>query len=74
MFELVLGEMEMILGNLDDSRDFSGIVMDIWTKAQDKEGRREEFEKLGEGLLQAKKRYLQIKSYDEEILQHDYEL
>lgn len=74
MFELVLGEMEMILGNLDDSRDFSGIVMDIWTKAQDKEGRRGEFEKLGEGLLQAKKRYLQIKSYDEEILQHDYEL
>jgi len=74
MFELVLGEMEMILGNLDDSRNFSEIVMDIWTKAQDKEGRKREFGKLGEELLQAKKRYLQIKSYDEEILQHDYEL
>ena len=74
MFELVLGEMEMILGNLDDSRNFSGIIMDIWAKAQDKEGRRGEFEKLGEELLQAKKRYFQIKSYDEEILQHDYEL
>jgi len=74
MFELVLGEMEMILGNLDDSRNFSEIVMDIWTRAQDKEGRKREFEKLGEELLKAKKRYLQIKSYDEEILQHDYEL
>ena len=74
MFELVLGEMEMILGNLDDSSNFSGIIMDIWAKAQDKEGRRGEFEKLGEELLQAKKRYFQIKSYDEEILQHDYEL
>ncbi len=74
MFELVLGEMEMILGNLDDSRNFSGIIMDIWAKAQDKEGRRGEFEKLGEELLKAKKRYFQIKSYDEEILQHDYEL
>jgi len=74
MFELVLGEMEMILGNLDDSRNFSEIVMDIWIKAQDREGRKREFGKLGEELLKAKKRYLQIKSYDEEILQHDYEL
>ncbi|MFQ5834550.1 MAG: DEAD/DEAH box helicase [bacterium] len=74
MFELVLGEMEMILGNLDDSRNFSDIIMDIWTKAQDREGRKREFGKLGEELLKAKKRYLQIKSYDEEILQHDYEL
>ncbi|GAI20241.1 unnamed protein product, partial [marine sediment metagenome] len=56
------------------SRNFSGIIMDIWAKAQGKEERRGEFEKLGEELLNAKKRYFQIKSYDEEILQHDYEL
>jgi len=74
MFELVLGEMEMILGNLDDSRNFSEIIMDIWTKAQDKEGRKRGFGELAEELLNAKKRYVQIKSYDEEILQHDYEL
>ena len=74
MFELVLGEMEMILGNLDDSRNFSEIIMDIWTKTQDREARKRGFGELGEELLKAKKRYLQIKSYDEEILQHDYEL
>ncbi|MEA1965362.1 MAG: SNF2-related protein [Candidatus Aerophobetes bacterium] len=74
MFELVLGEMDMILGNLDDSRNFPEIIMDIWTNAQDRERRKREFEKLGEELLEAKKRYLQIKSYDEEILEHDYEL
>jgi len=74
MFELVLGEMDMILGNLDDPRDLSEIIMDIWTKAQDRERKEREFKKLGEELLKAKERYLQIKSYDEEILQHDYEL
>ncbi len=70
MFELVLGEMDMILGNLDESHDFSDIVMDIWMS----EDREKGFKELGEKLLQAKKRYLKVKKYEQEILQHDYEL
>ena len=30
MFELVVGEMDAILGTLDDQRDFAEIVMDLW--------------------------------------------
>jgi len=74
MFELVLGEMDMILGNLNDSRDFSEVIMDIWTHSFNKEDREKKFKELGEELINAKKRYLEIKKYDGEILQHDYEL
>jgi SNF2 family DNA or RNA helicase len=70
MFELVIGEMDAILGNLDESRDFSEIVMDIWVGENRKRG----FEELGERLVEAKKRYLEIKKYHQEIFQHDYEL
>jgi len=70
MFELVLGEMDMILGNLDESRDFSDIIMDIWIS----EDREKGFKELGDKLLQAKKRYLEVKKYEQEMLQHDYEL
>ena len=34
MFELVVGEIETILGQVDDEFDFSEIVMDIWLKNQ----------------------------------------
>ena len=34
MFELVIGEMDMILGHLEDERDFEEIVLDIWTQAR----------------------------------------
>ncbi|MBE0477977.1 DEAD/DEAH box helicase family protein [Candidatus Aerophobetes bacterium] len=70
MFELVIGEMDAILGNLDDSKDFSDILMDIWLQ----DNKEEEFEKLGEKLIEAKKRYQKIKEYDQQIFQHDYEL
>jgi len=70
MFELVIGEMDAVLGNLDESKDFAEIVMDIWVG----ENTEREFGELGERLVEAKKRHLEIKRYDEEIFQHDYEL
>jgi len=74
MFQLVLGETEMILGNLDKQKDFSEIIMDIWLQSSDEKERKKGFEELGSKLVEAKKRYLEVKKYDEEILQHDYEL
>ena len=32
MFELVIGEVDMILGQLADERDFEEIVMDLWSR------------------------------------------
>ena len=34
MFQLVVGELDMILGNLREKRDFEDIIMDIWAGAR----------------------------------------
>ena len=34
MFELVAGEVEMILGHLGDDRDFASLVMDAWSSSR----------------------------------------
>ena len=33
LFELVIGEVDMILGNLDDEGEFQDVVADPWAKA-----------------------------------------
>ena len=35
MFELVIGEVDMILGNLDDEREFQDVVADLWAESAD---------------------------------------
>jgi SNF2 family DNA or RNA helicase len=67
MFELVIGEMEMVLGHWDHERAFENRVFEIWARTREERERREAFERLGDELLMARKRYEQIRSYDEEI-------
>ncbi len=73
MFELVIGEVGMILGNLDDDRDFADIVMDLWSGAADDAGRRASFEKLGEELLRAREGYAETRKVDEALFAEEYE-
>ena len=73
MFELVVGEIETILGNVDDEFDFSEIVMDIWLKHQVKPELDTAFEQLADNLLKAKNQYQQIQELDEQIFGEDFE-
>ncbi|MEH2392561.1 MAG: SNF2-related protein [Nostoc sp.] len=73
MFELVIGEIETILGNVDDEFDFSEIVMDIWLKHQIKPELDTAFEQLADNLLKAKNQYQQIQELDEQIFGEDFE-
>ncbi|MBS1794002.1 MAG: DEAD/DEAH box helicase family protein [Acidobacteria bacterium] len=52
MFELVVGEIDAILGEMDEEQDFSELVFDAWLEAADRE---QAFEELGARLLAAKK-------------------
>ena len=72
MFELVIGEMDMILGSLADERDFDDIVMDIWTRSQTSEEVEVEMEALGEALVQAGQAYESMKHYDEALFGKDF--
>ncbi len=73
MFELVVGEIETILGNVDDEFDFSEIIMDIWLKHQVKPELDTAFEQLADNLLKAKNQYQQIQELDEQIFGEDFE-
>ncbi|GFP41309.1 hypothetical protein HKBW3C_00435 [Candidatus Hakubella thermalkaliphila] len=74
MFEMVIGEIEPILGHLEEETDFDDLIMDIWMKSADQEGMRDHFEKLGEELAAAKKRYIETRNLDQEIFGEDYEI
>jgi SNF2 family DNA or RNA helicase len=73
MFELVVGEIETILGNVEDEFDFSEVVMDIWLKHQVKPELDRAFEQLADNLLKAQKQYEQIQELDEQIFGEDFE-
>jgi len=74
MFEMVIGEIEPILGHLEKEADFEDIVMQIWLNSSNEGDLKAGFESLGDELLKAKKEYLKAKSFDDEILGDDYEI
>lgn len=74
MFEMVIGEIEPILGYLGGDDDFSDIIMDIWLKSANDKELRGGFEALGKQLVYAKKEYTKSKQMDDEIFGEDYEM
>ncbi len=67
MFELVIGEIDMILGQLATDQDFEDLVTDLWLAADDGEAFRREMQSLGDRLLEAKRAYLEIRALDDRI-------
>jgi len=74
MFEMVIGEIEPLLGYLGEDREFEEIVMEIWLKSNDRDDARTRFEALGQSLVQARSSYLRSKELDREIFGEDYEV
>ena len=56
MFQLVVGELDLVLGRAEEERTFEEVLMDIWT-VKDIARRREELQRYGERLLAAKGQY-----------------
>jgi SNF2 family DNA or RNA helicase len=73
LFELVGGEMEMILGELDEEQDFATLVMDLWAGSGAEDPERA-FDTLGERLTAARRRYQETKDLDRALFREDYEM
>lgn len=67
MFELVIGEIDMVLGNLDDDREFQDVVADLWAESDDGDDFSRRIEALGERLLDAKRAYLRTRAHDDRL-------
>jgi SNF2 family DNA or RNA helicase len=67
MFELVVGEMDLILGTLDDKRSFEETVFYIWATSKDRAEAERRFSSFGARLVYAKRRYEKVKDLDRRI-------
>jgi len=72
MFELVIGEMDMILGHLSDERDFEDLLLDVWVRGLSEEDLQAGFNQLGDTLLQARQEYQKTREYDEALFGEDF--
>ncbi|MFO0983241.1 MAG: SNF2-related protein [Planctomycetota bacterium] len=73
LFELVIGELDMILGNLRDEREFSEQVLDAWAGNPDDRAAGEALDRLGEDLVQARRAYDRTKALDRALFAEDFE-
>ena len=67
MFELVIGEVDMILGNLDDEREFQDVVADLWAESADQDDFARRIDDLGDRLLEAKRAYFEQRAIDDKL-------
>jgi len=67
LFEMVMGEMDMVLGNLDEEREFEDLVLDLWAASEDETDFHGRLERLGDELAAAKEAYLRQRELDERL-------
>src|SRR5207302_6822442 len=67
LFELVIGEIDMILGNLDEEREFQDVVADLWAESADTDDFSRRMEELGSRLLAAKDAYFHQRGLDDRL-------
>jgi SNF2 family DNA or RNA helicase len=72
MFELVIGEMDMILGQVGDERDFEEIVLDIWSRSESEQDFATDMTDLGDALMKARASYQRMKEYDDALFGEDF--
>jgi SNF2 family DNA or RNA helicase len=66
MFELVVGEVGAILGEVDEQQEFSSLVLQAWLQATE-QGRNEAFAQLENQLLAARRTYEDVKQLDDAL-------
>jgi SNF2 family DNA or RNA helicase len=74
MFEMVIGEIDMILGRIRGEKDFSDLVYDMWVGAETDDERKKQFSNLGTRLKRARSGYEKTKELDETLFGDTYEL
>ena len=74
MFEMVIGEIDMILGRIKGDKEFSEMVYDIWINSENKQDRQKSFTKLGTKLKRAKTGYDKTRELDDKLFGDIYEL
>jgi hypothetical protein len=69
MFELVVGEVDMILGNWQEGgeEEFEDAVASLWVESEDSAQFEARMEDLGQRLLRSRDAYLAQRAYDDRL-------
>jgi SNF2 family DNA or RNA helicase len=74
MFEMVIGEIDMVLGRITGEQEFSDMIFDIWVNTSSEENLEKGFSQLAVKLKRAKTGYESTKVLDEKLFGENYEL
>ncbi|WP_237049307.1 DEAD/DEAH box helicase [Lentibacillus amyloliquefaciens] len=67
MFELVVGEVDAILGDMEEKEDFSEMIMKAWVEAEDNKEMASELDEIGEAMLQNKQKLIKQRNLDDTL-------
>jgi hypothetical protein len=67
LFELVVGELDLILGEVDAQRSFEELLMDAWRQSRSEEEMAEGIAAIGDRLVAAREAYRVVKAANEHI-------
>lgn len=65
MFELVIGELDLILGNMEGTKSFEDLLRAAWEGSLSKDDLAERIEEIGDILVRARRDYDQVRSANE---------
>ncbi|GIV79881.1 SNF2-related protein [Litorilinea aerophila] len=65
LFELVIGELDLILGNLDGSKSFEDLLREAWASSENEAELRRRMEALGDALERARQDYQRVRMNNE---------
>jgi hypothetical protein len=74
MFEMVIGEIDMIIGRIKGEPEFSEMVYDIWVNSASEKEKQKSFDQLASILKRSKTSYNKTKELDEKLFGENYEL
>ncbi len=74
MFEMVIGEIDMVLGRVSGEKDFADRVYDIWLRSASPAERQKGFARLATQLKRSKTQYKTTQALDEKLFGENYEL
>ena len=65
MFELVIGELDMILDNVEGAKSFEDLLRDAWESAMSEDDLRQRIDALGDVLVRARRDYERVRTTNE---------
>jgi len=73
LFELVIGEMDMVLGSMADERDFEERILALYAESRDESEIAAGFERIAVELAAARGLYERSRALDEALFHRDFE-